>query len=98
ERELVLDDIILHTLPLPRRCAGMSSSTRSETSVSRSVMSTVNRTSMLVACLLVAPAAFAGTRYVNVGLSTGANNGTSWADAYRGADGLATALAAATGG
>jgi hypothetical protein len=61
-------------------------------------MRTLTRINLLVACVSIAPATFAATRYVNVGLSTGANNGTSWTDAYRGADGLATALAAATSG
>jgi hypothetical protein len=38
------------------------------------------------------------TRYVNAGLTTGANNGTSWADAYRTSDGLRLAIAASTAG
>jgi hypothetical protein len=44
--------------------------------------------------------AFAGTvvRYVNVALTTGADNGTSWANAFRTADGVNRALSAATSG
>src|SRR6185436_14088029 len=53
---------------------------------------------LLTAFLLFAPAVFAGTRYVNVGLTTGANNGSSWADAHRGADGVAVALNLAVAG
>jgi hypothetical protein len=37
----------------------------------------------------------AATRYVSVALTTGANNGTSWENAYQGPTGLATAIAAA---
>jgi len=61
-------------------------------------MHTLLRTNALLALLLLAPTALAGTRYVNVGLSTGANDGSSWTDAHQGADGLATALSAAVGG
>ena len=56
------------------------------------------RSSSLLALFLLAPGALAGTRYVNVGLATGANDGSSWANAHQGADGLATALAAAGSG
>src|SRR5688572_27581736 len=42
--------------------------------------------------------AVAGTRYVDVSLATGANDGSSWSDAYQGVDGLANALAAAASG
>lgn len=40
----------------------------------------------------------AATRYVDAGLATGANDGTSWIDAHRGAGGLAAALAASVSG
>ncbi|HUR27468.1 MAG TPA: hypothetical protein VM509_04725, partial [Planctomycetota bacterium] len=54
---------------------------------------------LLVAALAVfSSSALAGTRYVNVGLATGANNGSSWADAHRGADGVAVALGLAVAG
>ncbi len=43
------------------------------------------------------PAA-AVTRYVNANLATGGDNGSSWADAYRGPDALARALTAAASG
>lgn len=44
------------------------------------------------------PTASAGTRFVDVGLATGANNGTSWADAFQGVDGVVNALTAASSG
>lgn len=47
--------------------------------------------------LFVAPA-FAATRFVDVALATGANNGSSWADAYRGVDAVSTALTQAVAG
>jgi hypothetical protein len=55
-------------------------------------------TPVLIAALLLAQSAFAGTRYVNVGLNTGANDGSSWANAHQGVDGLATGLTAASAG
>jgi hypothetical protein len=42
--------------------------------------------------------AHAAIRYVDASLASGANNGTSWADAYQGAGGLAAALAASVSG
>lgn len=48
--------------------------------------------------LALASAADAAVRYVNAGLATGANNGSSWADAYRGSGALQLALAASTSG
>jgi len=48
--------------------------------------------------LVLAATASAGTRYVNVNLATGNNDGTTWADAYRTADGVAVALTAAISG
>ncbi|MSR17765.1 MAG: hypothetical protein EXS00_01120 [Phycisphaerales bacterium] len=49
----------------------------------------------LLSCSLSADAA---VRYVNVGLASGANNGTSWVDAYQGATGIVTALSASVSG
>src|SRR5687767_14573645 len=58
--------------------------------------------SYVLAAALVSTAstssAVAGTRYVDVSLTTGANDGSSWSDAYQGVDGLANALAAAASG
>lgn len=45
--------------------------------------------------LLFAPAAQAGTLFVDVSLASGANDGSSWANALQGAGGLQAALAAA---
>jgi hypothetical protein len=47
--------------------------------------------------LAAASTAFAGTRYVDA-TAAGANNGSSWADAYSGAGGLTAALAASVSG
>jgi hypothetical protein len=60
--------------------------------------SRLSRSSTLLAILALAPAAAAGTLYVDAGLTTGANNGSSWADAFRGPDGLQAALAVASAG
>jgi hypothetical protein len=43
-------------------------------------------------------AAAADVRYVNAGLATGADNGTSWADAFRGVDAINRAMEAAVDG
>jgi hypothetical protein len=48
--------------------------------------------------LVLATRADAAVRYVNATLASGANNGTSWADAYQGVGGLASALAASVSG
>lgn len=50
------------------------------------------------ACLVLGGLASAGTLYVNANLATGANDGSSWANAYQGSAGLQTALAAAIAG
>ncbi len=50
------------------------------------------------AIALAAPVASAAVRFVNVNLQTGANDGTSWENAYSGANGVALALAASTSG
>ncbi len=54
------------------------------------------RTALLLAALPLP--ALAGTRYVDAGLTTGLNNGTTWADAHRGPQGLQAALAASVAG
>jgi hypothetical protein len=51
-----------------------------------------------LAGLALTATASAATRYVNGALATGNNDGTSWADAYRGADAVAVALNAAVAG
>ncbi|MCE9592948.1 MAG: right-handed parallel beta-helix repeat-containing protein [Planctomycetes bacterium] len=53
--------------------------------------------SVFVASVL-GSSAFAGTRFVDVALTTGANDGSSWADAYRTPDGVSVALAASIAG
>ncbi len=51
-----------------------------------------------LALSVATPHALAAVRYVNAGLTTGANNGSSWADAYRGAAALTIGLAASSSG
>ena len=63
----------------------------------------INRAATFVAAavavvLAVHSSTLAVTRYVNASLGSGANNGTSWADAYQGAGGLANAINAAING
>src|SRR5690349_18322956 len=53
-------------------------------------------TSILL-CLLAAGAS-AGTRYVNAALGSGTNDGSSWANAFQGSNGLQAALALAVAG
>ena len=50
------------------------------------------RAPLLLVLVSLASPAFAGIRYVNAALNTGANNGTSWADAFQGSNGLQMAL------
>ena len=52
----------------------------------------------LFASLAAVGSADAAVRYVNAGFATGANTGTSWADAYRGAGALQVALSASVSG
>ena len=47
---------------------------------------------------LLAGTSSAGTKYVNAALGTGANNGSSWTDAYQGSNGLQLAIAASVAG
>lgn len=50
------------------------------------------------ALLALAPGALAGTLHVDFGLATGANDGSSWSNAFQGQDGLQAALAVAVPG
>ena len=52
----------------------------------------------IVAALSGANSASAAVRYVRADLTSGANNGSSWENAYQGAGGIATALAASVSG
>jgi len=57
------------------------------------------RLHLAAAAALLAPAALAQTTlHVDADLTTGANDGSSWADAFQGEGGLQNALAAATAG
>ncbi len=53
---------------------------------------------LTVAMAGVAASADAATRYVNVNLQGGANDGSSWENAFRDANGVAMALAASASG
>ncbi len=54
--------------------------------------------SLIAASVCLSTFAAASTRYVNGSLATGNNDGTSWADAYRGVDAVAVALNASVAG
>jgi len=56
------------------------------------------RRTALLGLLFLSPAAVAETLHVDANLVSGANDGSSWADAYQGVGGLQTALAAAVAG
>jgi hypothetical protein len=60
----------------------------------------LTKRAMVAACVVAAGAAVAvgQTRYVNANLTTGANDGSSWANAHRGSLGLANAIAATNSG
>jgi hypothetical protein len=53
---------------------------------------------LLAGFLVAAPSARAGILYVDADLATGANDGSSWNDAFQGPHGLQAALAAAASG
>ncbi len=61
-----------------------------------SMKRTLLRTSL--GLVFAASSTFAGTIYVDANLTTGANDGSSWADAYQGSDGLRLALSSAVSG
>jgi parallel beta-helix repeat protein len=52
----------------------------------------------LLSLLLLSSSAFAGIRHVDASLTTGANDGSSWANAYRGIDAIPVAVTAAVAG
>lgn len=56
------------------------------------------RPTALLGLLLLAPAASAGTLFVDANLSSGLNDGSSWANAFQGPNGLQAALAVAAAG
>ena len=62
------------------------------------MLSDALRRSSTLALLLLAPSASAGILYVDDDLTTGLNDGSSWADALQGPDALQIALAAALAG
>jgi hypothetical protein len=62
-------------------------------------MTTVPLRSLSLAALIaLAPLASAGTLFVDANLVSGANDGSSWADAFQGSGGLQSALAVAVSG
>ena len=64
-----------------------------------SLMQRILRRSLpLLAIISLAPAVLAGDIFVDAGSTTGANDGSSWANAHQGAQGLVAALAQSTSG
>ena len=61
-------------------------------------MHTTPRFLASLALLALSSTAAAGTLFVDANLATGGNDGSSWADAYQGQDGLQAALAASVSG
>lgn len=73
--------------------------THAITAAAKALFSPVACAALALASLgSAAEPASAATVYVNASLATGADNGTSWADAYRTVDGVARALNAAAAG
>jgi hypothetical protein len=62
------------------------------------MLTTLLRASSLAVLFAAAPAATAATLFVDANLTTGLDDGSSWANAYQGSNGLQTALAAASSG
>ena len=60
--------------------------------------SILSATVAFTATLLIAADSSAAIRYVNASLASGANNGTTWANAYQGVGGIASALTASVSG
>ena len=56
------------------------------------------RSLSLIGLMALAPAASAGVLHVDATLMTGLNDGSSWANAFQGSDGLQQALAVAVAG
>jgi parallel beta-helix repeat protein len=54
--------------------------------------------SLLASSFVLSAPALAGTRFVDVSQTTGANDGSTWADAHQGVDGIQAALALAISG
>ncbi|MFM7135307.1 MAG: hypothetical protein ACKO0W_13445, partial [Planctomycetota bacterium] len=52
----------------------------------------------LLATFAASPAAFGAVRFVDASLKSGANDGSSWENAYRGTAGLVTAITASVPG
>lgn len=61
-------------------------------------MHTTSRFFTSLALLAFSSTSMAGTLFVDANLASGANDGSSWADAFQGASGLQTALAASVSG
>lgn len=62
------------------------------------IRTSLRSAALLLAPLLFAPFAAADTLFVDAKLAAGANDGSSWADAFQGPHGLQAALAAAVSG
>lgn len=90
-------------MPLSITCCGLGSAIWRPGRDVNPMHITTNRTVLLLACAAVSAGAISAEalsaiRYVDGSLSTGAGNGTSWADAYRGPTALSAAIAASASG